>query len=38
MDRMYKIKIIQPNSTTIFTEMKRVKIELYNEKECKYSS
>lgn len=37
MDRMDKIKIIQRNSTTIFTEMKRVKIEIYNEKECKYS-
>ena len=36
MDRMDKIQIIQLNSTTIFTEMKRVKIELYNEKECKY--
>ena len=36
MDRMDKIQIIQLNSTTIFTEMKRVKIELYNKKECKY--
>ena len=36
MDRMDKIKIIQLNSTTLFTEMKKVKIELYNEKECKY--
>ena len=33
---MDKIQIIQLNSTTIFTEMKMVKIELYNKKECKY--
>ena len=30
---MDKIKL---NSTTTCTEMKRVKIELYNKKECKY--